>query len=107
MAQETPALLLRIYLDEGDKYESKPLYEALVLRARDYGLAGATVLRGPLGFGSASEIHTAKILRLSEHLPMVVEMVDSEEQIRGFVEESAELLHSALVTLEKVSRWQP
>ena len=79
------AVLLRIYIGESDRFEGKPLYEALVLKARDLHMAGATVLRGPMGFGRSSHLHTAKILRLSMDLPMVIEIVDSEEKIRGFL----------------------
>jgi uncharacterized protein len=78
--------LLRIFLGEMDKYEHKPLYEVIVLKARELGLAGATVLRGIEGFGAGSRvIHTAKILRLSEDLPIVVEIVDTEEKIKNFL----------------------
>ena len=79
------AVLLRIFLGENDKYRGRPLYEAIVMKAREEHLAGATVLRGPMGFGPSSRIHTAKILRLSEDLPMIVEVVDSEEKINGFL----------------------
>ena len=71
------AVLLRIFIGEDDKHEGKPLYEAIVLKARALHLAGATVLRGPMGFGHSSHLHTAKILRLSEHLPLLIEIVDS------------------------------
>ena len=100
---EIQQALLRIFLDEGDKHEGHPLCELLVLRARDQGLAGATVLRGPLGFGKGAHLHTAKILRLAGDLPMVLEIVDSEERIRAFVETEAGLLEGSLVTLEKVT----
>jgi len=98
--------LLRIFLGEMDKVGHKPLYEALVLRAREMGLAGATVLRGVEGFGAASRvIHTAKILRLSEDLPIVVELVDTEENIKKFLPVVDELFEQAdcggMVTLEK------
>ena len=102
MVEEQRALL-RIFLDEGDKHEGHPLGELLVLRARDQGLAGATVLRGPLGFGKGAYLHTAKILRLSDALPLVLEIVDSEERIRAFVASEAGLLAGSLVTLEKVT----
>ena len=75
------ALLLRIFIGEDDKYENRPLYEAIVLKAREMHLAGATVLRGPIGYGRSSRLHTAKILRLSEDLPMVIEIVDAEDKI--------------------------
>jgi hypothetical protein len=97
------AVLLRIFLGEDDRYRGRPLYEAIVLKAREEHLAGATVLRGPLGFGHSSRLHTAKILRLSEDLPMVIEIVDSEEKIRAFVEAIDPMMGSGLVTLEKVT----
>jgi len=97
------SVLLRIFLGEDDKHGGKPLYEALVLKAREMRLAGATVLRGPMGFGHSSRMHTAKVLRLSEDLPMVVEIVDSEDKIRGFVEAIEAMMGSALVTLERVT----
>jgi uncharacterized protein len=78
------SLLLRIFVGESDRFEHKPLYEAIVLKAREMHLAGATVLRGPMGFGKSSRMHTAKILRLSMDLPMVIEMVDSEERSTHF-----------------------
>ena len=75
------AVLLRIFIGESDRWEHQPLYEAIVLKARELHLAGATVLRGPMGFGKASRLHTAKILRLSTDLPMVIEIVDAEEKV--------------------------
>ncbi len=96
------AMLLRIFLGEDDKAGHQPLYEVIVLKAREQHLAGATVLRGPMGFGHSSRLHTAKILRLSEDLPVVVEIVDSEEAIRRFLPELDKLMGSGLVTLEKV-----
>jgi hypothetical protein len=96
------ALLLRIYLGESDRFEHKPLYEAIVLRARAAHLAGATVLRGPLGFGHSSRLHTAKILRLSDDLPVVVEIVDSEENINAFLPVIEQMMAGGLVTLERV-----
>jgi uncharacterized protein len=96
------AVLLRIFLGESDHWHGRPLYEALVLKAREMHLGGATVLRGPMGFGHSSRLHTAKILRLSEDLPFVVELVDTEEKIKGFVEAIEPMMGSALVTLEKV-----
>jgi hypothetical protein len=97
------AVLLRIFLGEDDRYEGRPLYEAIVLKAREQHLGGATVLRGPLGFGHSSRLHTAKILRLSEDLPVVIEIVDNEEKIRKFVEVIDPMMGSGLVTLEKVT----
>jgi len=96
------AVLLRIFLGENDRWQGQPLYEALVLKAREMHLGGATVLRGPMGFGHSSRLHTAKILRLSEDLPFVVEIVDTEEKIKGFVGAIEPMMGSALVTLEKV-----
>jgi len=96
------AMLLRIFLGENDHWQGRPLYEALVLKAREMHLGGATVLRGPMGFGHSSRLHTAKILRLSEDLPFVVEIVDTEEKIKGFVEAIDTMMGSGLITLEKV-----
>src|SRR5689334_4333072 len=96
------AVLLRIFIGEDDRYEHKPLYEAIVMKARQEHLAGATVLRGPMGFGHSSRLHTAKILRLSEDLPLVIEIVDSEENIEAFLPKLDEMMGSGLVTLEKV-----
>ena len=97
------AFLLRIFIGESDRYEHKPLYEAIVLKAREAHLAGATVLRGPMGFGKSSRLHTAKILRLSLDLPMVIEIVDSEEKIRAFLPNArhCSMMGGGLVTLEK------
>jgi len=96
------AVLLRIFLGEDERCRSHPLYEAIVLKAREMHLAGATVFRGPLGFGRSSRLHTAKILRLSEDLPMIVEIVDSEERIEAFLPILDGMIGSGLVTLEKV-----
>jgi uncharacterized protein len=96
------ALLLRIFIGESDRWEHKPLYEAIVLSAREAGLAGATVLRGPMGFGKSSHVHTAKILRLSVDLPLVIEIVDSEEKINSFLPVLDKMISGGLVTLEKV-----
>ncbi len=96
------AVLLRIFLGENDRHEHKPLHEAIVLKARELHLAGATVLRGPMGFGHSSRLHTSKILRLSEDLPLVIEIVDSEEKIRSFLAVLDGMMGSGLVTLEKV-----
>lgn len=93
--------LLRIFVGESDRYGHKPLYEALVLLARERGLAGATVLRGVMGFGKKSVLHTAKILRLSEDLPMVVEIVDDLEKIESFLPVLDEMVGDGLVTLER------
>ncbi|MGO3934346.1 DUF190 domain-containing protein [Rhodopseudomonas pseudopalustris] len=98
------AVLLRIYIGEDDRFESTPLHEAIVLKARELHLAGATVLRGPVGYGKSSRLHTAKILRLSQDLPLVIEIVDSEQAINGFLPELNVMMNgsSGLVTLEKV-----
>ena len=96
------AAILRIFIGESDRWEHKPLYEAIVLKARELHLAGATVLRGPMGFGKSSRLHTAKILRLSMDLPLVIEIVDSEENINGFLPELEKMIGGGLVTLEKV-----
>ena len=102
MKLEGEGFLLRIYLGEQDKYHHLPLYEAIVLKAREMGLAGATVLRGPMGFGARSHLHTAKILRLSEDLPVLIEIVDKEEKINAFLPELDKMESDGLVTLEKV-----
>ena len=98
------ALLLRIFIGEDDKFGGSPLYEAIVLKAREQHLAGATVLRGPMGFGASSRLHTTKILRLSEDLPLVIEIVDSEDKINGFLPTLDNMMASGsgLITLEKV-----
>src|SRR5260221_7355640 len=96
------AVLLRIFIGESDRWEHRPLYEAIVLKAREAHLAGATVLRGPMGFGKSSRLHTAKILRLSMDLPLVIEIVDSEEKIRAFLPRLDGMMGGGLVTLEKV-----
>lgn len=98
----TDAMILRIYIGENDKAGKLPLYEAIVLAAREQGLAGATVLRGPVGFGRSSHLHTTKILRLSQDLPIIIEIVDAEEKINAFVPSLEKLMGSGLVTLEKV-----
>ena len=102
MKLEGEGFLLRIYLGELDKWHHTPLYEAIVLKAREMGIAGATVLRGPMGFGAHSHLHTAKILRLSEDLPVLIEIVDTEKKINAFLPELDEMLGDGLVTLEKV-----
>lgn len=94
--------LLRIFVGESDKHGRRPLYEEIVLKAREVGLAGATVLRGVMGFGKNSVLHTTKILRLSEDLPMVIEIVDSLEKIERFLPELDAMITDGLVTLERV-----
>src|SRR5579872_5757885 len=98
----TDAVLLRIFIGESDRWEHKPLYEAIVLAARAAHLAGATVLRGSMGFGKSSRLHTAKILRLSMDLPLVIEIIDSEEKINAFLPVLDKMIGGGLVTLEKV-----
>jgi PII-like signaling protein len=95
------AVLLRVFIGESDRWHHQPLYEALVLKAREMHLAGATVLRGPMGFGKSSRLHTAKILRLSFDLPLVIEIVDAEEKINAFLPVLDEMMKGGLVTLEK------
>ena len=94
--------LLRIFIGENDRWHHQPLYEALVLKARELGLAGATVLRGPMGYGANSRLHTAKILRLSMDLPMVIEIIDTEEKINLLLPHLDEMVLEGLVTLEDV-----
>ena len=96
------ATLLRIFVGEDDQFGGSPLHEAIVLKAREMRLAGATVLRGPMGFGASSRLHTTKILRLSEDLPLVIEIVDAEDRINGFLPVLDGMMTSGLVTLEKV-----
>jgi PII-like signaling protein len=96
------ATLLRIFIGESDRWNHQPLYEAIVLKARELQLAGATVLRGPMGFGKSSVLHTAKILRLSMDLPMVIEIVDSDKKIRALLPFLDEAMKGGLITLETV-----
>jgi uncharacterized protein len=102
------AVLLRIFIGESDRYQHQPLYQAIVLKARELELAGATVLRGPMGFGKSSHLHTAKILRLSMDLPVVIEIVDTEEKVNAFLPVLDEMMGGGLGTLEKakVIRYQ-
>ena len=102
MSLPRDAMLLRIFFGEDDKFHGRPLYEAIVLAARNAKLAGATVLRGPMGFGRSSRLHTTKILRLSQDLPLVIEIVDQEEAIKAFLPTLDSMMGSGLVTLEKV-----
>jgi PII-like signaling protein len=96
------AVLLRIFFGEDDKFQNRSLHEALVLKAREMHLAGATVLRGHIGFGHSSHIHTTKILRLSQDLPVIVEIVDSQDKIDAFLPVLDDMMASGLVTIEKV-----
>jgi len=96
------AQLLRIFIGEADRHGERPLYEAIVLKARELHIAGATVLRGGLGYGHSSRLHTAKILRLSSDLPLLVEIVDSEEKISAFLPVLDGMMTSGLITLENI-----
>ena len=96
------AMLLRIFIGESDRWKHQPLYEAIVLKARELHLAGATVLRGPMGFGKSSRLHTAKVLRLSMDLPLIIEIVDAEEKIKAFLPVLDEMMKGGLITLEQV-----
>jgi len=97
------AVMVRIFVGEDEKYHGLPLYEAIVLKAREMHLLGATVLRGQLGFGHSSRLHTTKILRLAQDLPLIVEIVDSQEHVDAFLPILDEMITSGLVTLEKVT----
>jgi PII-like signaling protein len=94
--------LLRIFIGESDRCDNRPLYEAIILKARELHLAGATALRGPIGFGKSSRMHTSKILRLSMDLPMIIEIVDSEEKIQNFLPILDKIISGGLITMEKV-----
>ena len=94
--------LLRIFIGESDRWNGKPAYEAIVLKAREAGLAGATVLKGTMGFGAHSRLHTVKILRLSEDLPIVIEIIDAEEKIKAFLAEIDQIVREGLITMEPV-----
>ncbi len=94
--------LLRVFIGESDRWDGKPLYEAIVLKARELHLAGATVLRGPMGFGAHSRMHTAKIFRLSEDLPIVIEIVDAKRKIDELLPHIDQMVEEGLVTLEQV-----
>ena len=102
MKAYTEAVLLRLFIGESDRYDGQPLYEAIVLKARELGFAGATVLRGPMGYGRSSRLHTTKILRLSDDLPLIVEIVDTRDKIDVLLEQAEPMLGSVLVTLENV-----
>jgi PII-like signaling protein len=101
-ATPVEATLLRIFIGDADRYDGRPLYEAIVLKAREQHLAGATVLKSPLGFGKNSRLHTAKILQLSTDLPMIIEIVDLPEKIEAFLPVLGAMMDGGLVTLEKV-----
>ena len=102
MKIEGAGKLVRIFVGESDTWHGKPLYQAVVQRVREEGLAGATVLRGIEGFGASSRIHTARLLRLSEDLPLVIEVVDAEEKINAFLPLLDEMIAEGMVTVEKV-----
>ncbi|NOZ07868.1 MAG: DUF190 domain-containing protein [FCB group bacterium] len=102
MKKDRTGQLLRIFLDEDDTYQGKPLCEAILARARELGIAGATVLRGLMGYGAQSELHTRKILRLSEGMPLVIEIVDSSEKIDRILPFLDEAVDEGLITLENV-----
>lgn len=94
--------LLRVFIGENDRWHGQPLYEAIVMKARELHLAGATVLRGPMGFGAHSRMHSAKILRLSQDLPIVIEIVDAEEKVEELLPHIDNMVKEGLVTMEKV-----
>jgi len=93
--------LLRIFLGEGDEYQHRPLYRAIVLKAREFHLAGATVLRGPMGFGRSSHLHNANIVRLSFDLPIIVEIVEETSKIEAFLPELEKMMQGGLITMER------
>ena len=96
------AMLLRIFIGENARFDHRPLYEAIVLKARAAHLAGATVIRGPMGFGHSTRLHSTKILDVAEHLPMVIEIVDTDDKIKAFLPVLDGMMRGGLVTLEKV-----
>lgn len=102
MRIDGPALLARIYIGESDRWEGRPLYEAIVHLLREQGIAGATVLRGIEGYGRAARVHTAHILRLSEDLPILIEVVDNEERLRAVLPQIDAMVDGGLITLEHV-----
>jgi hypothetical protein len=102
MKIEGQGLLLRMYIGESDQWHGKPLYQAIVELARERGLAGATVLRGIEGFGANSHIHTSRILRLSQDLPVLIEIVDQEDRLRAILPELDSMVGDGLITLERV-----
>jgi len=101
MSLPTEGKLLRIFVGESDRWDGSPLYEAIVLEARKRGLAGATVIKGFMGFGAHSRIHTAKVLELSQDLPIVVEIVDAAEKIEAFMPELEKMVGDGLITIER------
>jgi hypothetical protein len=101
MTIPTEGKLLRIFVGESDRWDGKPLYEAIVLEARKRGLAGATVIKGFMGFGAHSRIHTAKLLELSQDLPIIVEIVDAAEKIEAFMPDLEKMVGDGLITIER------
>ena len=101
MSLPTEGKLLRIFVGENDRWDGRPLYEAIVLEARKRGLAGATVIKGFMGYGAHSRIHTAKLLELSQDLPIIVEIVDAPEKIEAFMPELEQMVGDGLITLER------
>ncbi len=101
MSLPTEGKLLRIFVGESDRWEGRPLYEAIVLEARKRGLAGATVIKGFMGFGAHSRIHTAKLLELSQDLPIIIEIVDAAERIEGFMPDLEKMVGDGLITVER------
>ena len=102
MDMDGAALLARVYIGEADQYEGKPLYQAIVERLRDRGIAGASVFRGIEGYGANARLHTSRILRLSEDLPVLIEVVDREETVRAILPELDEMIGDGMITLERV-----
>lgn len=96
-------ILLRVFIGESDRYDGKPLYEYIVMLARKNNIAGATVLRGIMGYGAASRVHSTKVLRLSEDLPIIIEIVDGEEKIQEFIPLLDDLVKEGLITIEKAN----
>lgn len=113
MKLEGEGTLLRIFIGEADRFDHKPLYEQFVLKARSMGMAGATVLRGVEGFGAGSRVHTAKILRLSEDLPLIIEIVDTKDNIEAFVQVAGDMFEKVgcggMITMERafITRYTP
>lgn len=102
MKIEGEGRLLRVFIGESDRWHGHPLYEAITLKAREMGMAGATVLRGVMGFGADSRLHTAKVLRLSEDLPIVIEIVDKAERIEAFLPQIDAMVKEGMITVEDV-----
>jgi PII-like signaling protein len=101
MTIPTEGKLIRIFVGESDRWEGRPLYEAIVMAARQRGLAGATVMKGFMGFGAHSRIHTAKVLELSQDLPIIIEIVDAPDNIEAFMPELERMVGDGLITLER------